>query len=364
MKMRANFKLLLLALTLSIALALGGCGAGNGAGAASGSSGSNASGSSGAAATPALKVVTTVFAPYDFARQIGGAQVEASMLLPPGVESHGFEPTPRDLLSIQECDLFIYIGGESETWVSDVLDSLDLQKTRVLQLMDSVSLLEEEIVEGMEPEEEEEADHAAADAASADASGAASASAEADEHAAEGEEVAYDEHIWTSPENAKKMVKAISEALCALRPAEASQFQERTQAYLTQLDELDAALHETVAAGVRKTIVFGDRFPFRYLTDELGLSYYAAFPGCSSETEAKPATVAFLIDKVKAERLPVIFKIEMSNTDIAQTIAEETGAALRNLHSLHNLSESEVSSGATYLSIMWDNVAALKEALD
>ncbi|MDR1135206.1 MAG: metal ABC transporter substrate-binding protein [Clostridiales Family XIII bacterium] len=286
-----------------------------------------------AAADGKLKIVSTLYAPYDFARAVTGDRAELTMLLPPAAESHSFEPTPSDIIAIQNCDVFIYIGGESEEWVERILESVDLSSKQVLSLMDSVSLVEEEIVEGMEEEDEEE----------------------------EGE--AYDEHIWTSPINAGYMTTAICDAVKAADPANAEFYDQNTRAYLEKLTELDAHFRSIVASAARKTIVFGDRFPFRYFADEYGLDYYAAFPGCSTETEASAATVAFLIDKVNDEKIPVIFHIELANEDMANTIAEATGAKPLLLHSCHNITRDEFVGGVTYLDLMSRNLDTLREAL-
>jgi zinc transport system substrate-binding protein len=286
----------------------------------------------------ALSVVTTNFPPYDFVREIGGGRINLTMLLPPGSESHSFEPSPRDIISIQNSDIFIYTGGESDDWVDRILSSMDRGNRKTIRLMDCVDVVEEEIVEGMQDEEEEE------------------------DHFHE-EEAEYDEHVWTSPANAKLIVSAISGALCDLDSANAAFYRDNTTAYLKKLDDLDSSFRETVGRGVRKTLVFGDRFPFRYFADAYGLSYFAAFPGCSTETEASAATIAFLIDKVRQERIPVVFHIELSNEKIADTICEETGAKKGLLHAAHNVSRQEFEGGTTYLGVMTKNVEILREAL-
>jgi zinc transport system substrate-binding protein len=276
-------------------------------------------------------VVSTIFPPFDFAREIAGERVSRLMLVPPGVESHSFEPTPRDIIRIQNCDVYIYVGGESDVWVKRVLSSIDTSKMQIISLMDCVTVVEEEIVEGMEEEGEEEAE--------------------------------YDEHVWTAPRNAKLIVQKISDALCAVDAGNAGAYRTNTAAYLAKLDALDAAFREVVAGGSRRTVVFGDRFPFRYLADAYNLSYFAAFPGCSTETEPSAATLRFLIDKVRAERIPVIFHIELSNERMADMISEETGAKKLLFHAGHNVSKRELEQGRSYLDIMNQNVLNLKEAL-
>lgn len=301
----------------------------------------------GGAATPdtenRLDIVSTIFPPYDFAREVAGDKAEVSMLLPPAAESHSFEPTPQDIIKIQNCDLFLYVGGESDEWVNEVLESMDTSKMKIVTLMDCVETVEEEIVEGMEEEEEE---------------------AETEE-AGEWElaEPEYDEHVWTSPRNAKLITQKISDALCEIDVANATVYQKNTTAYLSKLDELDGKFQNVVANAARKTIVFGDRYPFRYFSDAYGLDYFAAFPGCSTETEASAATVKFLIDKIDAESIPVVFHIELSNEKMANTISEATGAKVLLLHACHNISKADFESGVSYLELMGRNADALKEAL-
>jgi zinc transport system substrate-binding protein len=177
------------------------------------------------------------------------------------------------------------------------------------------------------------------------------------------EEVAYDEHVWTAPQNAKRIVTAIRDALCEADPSHAELFRKNAAAYNQRLDALDKAFQDVVKGARRKTIIFGDRFPFRYFADAYGLTYFAAFPGCSTETEPSAATVAFLIDKIRAEGLPVVFHIELSNEKIADILCEETGAKKRRLHAVHNVSKKDFDGGASYLSLMTENIQFLKEAL-
>ncbi|MDR1915233.1 MAG: zinc ABC transporter substrate-binding protein [Synergistaceae bacterium] len=471
----------------------------------------------GQAAAPAasgkkLSVVTTIFPPYDFVRAVAGDNAEITMLLRPGTESHSYDPTPQDILKIKNCDVFIYGGGESDEWVEGVLESTDTSKMKIIALMDCVDVVEEEIVEGMQDEEEHSHDEDFEDSDVKDRPTFADwkgdwqsgypyvlngALDEAFEHKAEEDdsktaedykkyyadayrieynrividddtityytdkEVAkvkyeykgvvillnksgqkrvryqfqavgetngapkylqlsdhliapgerpehfhlynnndgfeklskefdnwptfypssmtgadimaelkghdheeeYDEHVWTSPANAKKIVQKICDTLVGLDSANANVYKNNTSAYIKKLDELDKAFKDVVKGAARKTLVFGDRFPFRYFADAYGLKYFAAFPGCSTETEASAATVAFLIDKVKAERIPVVFYIELSNEKIADTICEATGAKKLLLHASHNITRDDFRKGLTYLDIMTANVDTLKEAL-
>jgi zinc transport system substrate-binding protein len=282
-------------------------------------------------------VVASIFPPYDFARQIAGDKINLSMLLPPASESHSFEPTPQDIIKIQNCDMFIYVGGESDAWVDRILSSIDTSDTskkKIIRLMDCVEIVEEEVVEGMQDDGEEEA-----------------------------EEIEYDEHVWTSPRNAKLIVQKISDALCEIDRDNADFYRQNTEIYLAKLDDLDAAFKDVTENAARKTIVFGDRFPFRYFADAYHLSYFAAFPGCSTETEPSAATVAFLINKIRAEHIPVVFHLELSNEKMADAIAEETGAKKLLFHAGHNVSKKDFERGETYYDLMMGNVSRLKEAL-
>ena len=287
-----------------------------------------------------LSVVATIFPPYDFARVIAGDRADVAMLLPPGAETHSFEPTPQDIIRIQNCDVFIYVGGESDEWVSDALSSMDTSKMKIVTLMDCVETVEEEVVPGMQDEEEEPG--------------------EGEEGADEPE---LDEHVWTSPRNAGLIVEKIATAMTEADAENADVYRRNTDAYLQELDGLDAAFRGVVEGAARKTIIFGDRFPFRYFADAYGLTYFAAFPGCSTETEASAATVKFLIDKINAEKIPVVFHIELSNEKIAATLSEATGAKVLLLNSCHNISKRDFEAGKTYLELMKANVPALKEAL-
>lgn len=468
-----------------------------------------------------ISVVSTIFAPYDFIREIAGDKADITMLLLPGSESHSFEPTPQDIIKIQNCDVFVYAGGDSDAWVQEVLESMDTSKMKIVTLMDCVQTVEEELVEGMEEDHghsHEEEDFSIEDVKDRELtdwegdwqsvyphllSGAltpvmehkAEADIEAEKespktaaqyydyyetayktdvdrvvitadsmsfyingtpataqyaykgtgiieeeeslwvrykfeavgnppagapkyimfsdhlHAPEktehfhiyssnnsfdeimadtdpknfptyydsnlnatelvdemlghdgGEEHELDEHVWTSPKNAKLIVQKISDTLCAVDAENATTYKENTASYLSKLDELDTAFQNVVNSATRKTIVFGDRFPFRYLADAYGLEYFAAFPGCSTETEASGKTVAFLIDKIKTEKIPVVFHVELSNMKMANTISESTGAKVLLLHACHNVSKAEFESGISYLDLMNQNVENLKEAL-
>lgn len=284
-----------------------------------------------------LNIVTTIFAPYDFARQIVGDDANITMLMSPGVETHSYEPSPADIIKISECDVFIYVGGENDEWVDGILETIDTEDITIIKLLDCVDVIEEEIIEGMESEEKEE-NH-------------------------DSSEKEWDEHVWTSPANAIKICKVMEEKFEKLDNSNASDYKTNLDEYVGELNKLDEAFKETVNNGARKTIVFGDRFPVRYFVEEYGLKYFAAFPGCSSETEASASTIAFLIDKVKDEKIPVVFKIELSTGNIAETISDATGAKVLTFYACHNLTKKEFDSGKTYVDFMWENVSSLKEAL-
>jgi len=279
-----------------------------------------------------LSVVSTIFPSYDFARQITGGLAEVTLLLPPGSESHTFEPTPRDIAKIQSCGLFIHGGGESDAWAEKILGSIDTTRMKIVTLLGCVEPLE--------------AEH----------------HHDGDEHDTEAH--AMDEHVWTSPRNAKRIVEEILRALCEADAENAPVYLENARAYLERLDALDMAFQAVVDKAARKTLIFGDRFPFRYFAQAYGLECFAAFPGCAEETEASAATVKRLIDKVNAEGIPVVFHLELSDRKMAQTIARATGAQIRLLHACHNISKDDFLAGKGYIDLMEANVQALQAALE
>jgi zinc transport system substrate-binding protein len=463
-----------------------------------------------------INVVTTIFPPYDFTREVAGDKVNLTMLLKPGAESHSYEPSPQDIIKVQNCDVFIYVGGESDAWVERILESMDTSRMEIVTLRDCVEVVEEVIVEGMQDEEEghshgheaftiedvkdraltdwagdwqsvyphlldgtldpvmehkaesgektageyyeqyktayvtdvdrvsisadsmtfyrngvpakaqyayrgtgviEEDDgslwvrykfeaagnppkgapryimfsdhlHAPAktehfhiyasdigfDALMADTNPVNyptyyPAALTKDEIVAEmighdhEEEVEYDEHVWTSPKNAKLIVQKITGILKQRDASNAAEYERNASSYLAKLTELDNSFQNTINGAKRKTFIFGDRFPFRYFADAYGLNYFAAFPGCSTETECSAATLVFLVDKIRAEKIPVVFHIELSNEKIADAISEETGARKLLLHAVHNISQRDFDRGENYYKLMSQNVQNLKEAL-
>lgn len=279
-----------------------------------------------------LNIMATNFPCFDIARAIVGDTAQVHMLLPPGGESHSYEPTPQDIIAIQSADLFVYVGGESDTWVDGILQSLGVDAPAVFRLSDSVTLLSEAHSHSMEHEDEYE-----------------------------GEEM--DEHVWTSPKNVMQMAQDLAQTLTALAPENEQAYQQALHEYLAHLHALDDAFTQTVANGKRRVILFGDRFPFRYFAAAYGLAYDAAFPGCSEDSEPSVRTVLSLVERVQKEHIPVVFYIEFSSRRTADILVEETGAKALLFHSCHNVSAEEIESGATYLSLMWQNVEALKEAL-
>lgn len=302
-----------------------------------------------------IRVVTTIFPPYDFVREIAGDRVELKMLLKPGEESHSYEPTPQDIIAIQESDVFIYTGGENDVWVEDILSSMPEGGRLTLRMTDCVDTVEEEHVEGMK--ESPGHDHDDHEEDDADPDGG-----EAGEDTHSVHEI--DEHVWTSPVNAALIVERIKEILIQADPSGEAVYEENAAAYEEELAKLDREFRDVADHARRKLLIFGDRFPFRYFADEYGLDYYAAFPGCAGDTEPSAATMAFLIDKVKEEKVPAVLKMELSNDDIANAIAEATGTEVKVFYSCHNLSAEDFESGETYLSMMQKNVETLKEVLN
>lgn len=284
------------------------------------------------AAEGKLSVVCTDFPCYDFVRQAAGDRAEVSMLLKPGTEAHSYDPTPADILTIGEADLFVYIGGESDAWADGILDSFDgASGPARLRMMDMVDGLIEE-----------------------DAAGEAHAQYEGPE---------YDEHIWTSPKNAARMALAAGEALAALDPDGAEAYRRDAEAYAGEIQRIDGEIEAIVRHAARRELVFADRFPFIYLVRDYGLDYMAAFTSCTADTEPSAQTVMALIRRVIEDKLPAVYTIELSTQAIARTIAEETGVEILTLHSMQTVSQDEFEAGATWVSIMARNVAALEKGL-
>ena len=271
-----------------------------------------------------LNVVTTLFPYYDFTRQIAGEHINLTMVVPAGMDSHSFEPTPADMITIQNADVLICNGGAMEHWLERVLSAVDTSHMAVMTGMDYVDTVQEEIVEGME-EEAHGHDHDDL------------YSHELYDDDGHGEEIEYDEHIWTSPVNAMKLVKGIEETLALADPGNRAAYEANAESYLLKLEKLD---------------------------QEYGLRYRAAFSGCSTDTEPSAKTIAYLIDKMKTEQIPVIYYPELTSHRVAEIISEETGAEPLLLHSCHNVTRREFDSGVTYLDLMEQNVINLKKGLE
>lgn len=310
-----------------------------------------------------LHVLTTIFPEYDWVMNILGDQsvnANVTMLLDNGVDLHSYQPTVDDIVNISTCDLFIYVGGESDDWVNDALKEATNQNMIVLNLLEILgdTVKEEEIVEGMEVEEEH--DHGHDDHAEDEDH------EEDHHHEEEEEEIEYDEHVWLSLRNASLFCTAFADALSELDAENAETYRANATAYQERLDALDAEYRAALDGANGKTILFGDRFPFRYLTDDYGLTYYAAFVGCSAETEASFETVVFLASKVDELGLNSICQIESSDGSLARTIRDNTQSKdqeILTLDSMQATTASDVADGASYLSIMETNLALLKAAL-
>jgi len=291
-----------------------------------------------------INVVCTVFPQYDFVREIAKDKVNLTMLLPPGTEAHSYEPSPGDIIALKEADLFIAIGGESEHWALHLLESEELKNTNTLLLLNAVNTLNEEHKVGMD-----DVNHGHSHVHDTNCN----------HHDEE-----YDEHIWTSPENAIIMCNKICDALIKADRKNASFYLDNLNTYIKKLKKLNAEFTSLAKKAKRNTIVVGDRFPLRYLTEEISLDYYAAFPGCSSKSEPSVNTVIYLCNKAKEEKIPVIFSVDYSDGRIAKTIAEANNAKCMRLYSCHNLSKDQFKNGETYISLMKKNHSALKEALN
>ncbi len=304
------------------------------------------------AGTKGLSIVCTIFPQYDWVREILGNQegaeapgnAELTLLLDNGVDLHSYQPTAGDIAKIAACDLFIYVGGESDHWVADALAEATNKDMKVINMMEVLgdSIKEEELVEGMEAEEEEEEEGGEAEAE-------------------------YDEHVWLSLENAEVICKAIAAALSEVDARNKAVYEKNLAGYTEKLEALDADYQKAVDGAARATLLFGDRFPFRYLVDNYGLDYYAAFVGCSAETEASFETIVFLAGKTDELSLPAVCVLESSDQSIAKTIINNTKSKNQKIlvmDSMQSVTSKDVANGAKYLSIMEENLKELKEALN
>jgi zinc transport system substrate-binding protein len=284
-----------------------------------------------------LNVIATLFPQYDFVRRITDGRVDLSLLISPGAESHGFEPTPRDMIAIGEADLLIHIGGEKDEWVAPHLAAVGREDMRTAALLNMVDALY--IYHG------DDCDDPDCD----------------DDHHFHAPHP--DEHVWTYPRNVIKIVEELTGILAEKDPANAEFFRQNADEFIAELTELHYAFAEVVENAVRNTVIFGDRFPFLHFVQAYGLTHFSAFDGCCVDTQVSPATIAALITRVNAEEIPVVFYIEMSNRAIANTIAEDTGATLLEFHSVHNVTHADFNAGVTYLDLMRRNVEHLRTAL-
>ncbi len=280
-----------------------------------------------------IKVVCTLFPQYDFVKEIAGDKVEVSLLLTPGTDSHTYDPSPTDMVKINECDLFLYTGDLMEPWAADVIKSVDTQKVTVADLSQGIELSAVEHQHHEEEHKETEHDHSA------------------------------DPHIWTSPVNAKIMVRTIADALSRIDPKNANFYDIDAKSYCDKLDRLDAKIRTVVEQAPMKEIVVCDRFAMHYFCKEYGLSYMAAFDSCTAETEPSPAVLAEITQHINEKHIPAVFYAELSNQNLANKVASLTGAATLELHSAHNVSAADFNNNITYLEIMEQNLMSLKLAL-
>ena len=283
-----------------------------------------------------LKIISTVFPPYDLARQIAGDNAEISILLPPGSEIHNYEPSAKDMIAIRNCDIFLYIGGENEQWAEKLINSNDTENVTAVKLIDYVPTLSED-------EDEHDHDHK-------------------HDHDHEHEHET-DEHIWTSPKNAQLMLSAVYDAICKVDPSDKQTYTKNKDAYAKQLSDLDNAYRSAVDNAKNKTIVLADKFPFRYLAHEYGLEFSAAFAACSDESEPGVSTMIKLTKTIKENNIPAVYDLEFSSTKIADTLCDETGATKLMLHSCHNVSKQDIENNVSYVDLMKQNLENLKVAL-
>lgn len=300
-----------------------------------------------------LLIVTTLFPQYDFARQIAGDKAEVVLILSPGVESHDFEPTPSDIILINKADLFIYTGDEMEPWVAGILDSIDNPELKVLDVSEGVELIcEEENHEHNHVHDDEEADHDDENIVFGES-----------EHEGHDHSHGADPHIWTSPVNAMKMVENVTASLVELDKENERYYEERKNDYLAELEDIDSQFREIVHNAESHTIYFGGRFAMSYFAHEYGLNYVAAFDSCQAESEPSARLIVKIIEKMKEDGAVYVFYEEMTDPKAARIIAEEIGGEILLLHSCHNVSKAEMEAGATYVSLMRQNVENLRKAL-
>ncbi len=286
-----------------------------------------------------LSIVATVFPYWDFARNIA-PDVSVTLLLPPGAESHTYEPTASDILAVRDCDILLRTGGEGEEWVDTILGAIPESELEVVTLMDYVNLIE--VPHDDHDEHDDHDDH--------------------DEHDDHGD-MEWDQHIWTSPKNAMLIVDAMANVFSGKDPENADAYSTNAETYKTSLKEISDELEDIVAKASSNLLIFGDRFPFLYMASDYGLDYMSAFPNCGEESEPDARTLSDIISAMREKGISVVFHIELSSTRVAETISSETGAEMRLLHSCHNVTKEEYEMGATYLSLMSENLKQIKAAL-
>lgn len=331
-----------------------------------------------------LKIVTSLFPYYDMVRAVIGdvKGIDLKMTVTPGQDSHSFEPTPSDVIQMENADVLIYNGGSLETWIDTLLDSLNNKNQIQMKMMDYVDVLNEEIVEGMDTRFEEhdhdehshkednhnkekhkEDSHSEENHKEDNHSEDSSNDSEFHNEDSEGEHEETDEHIWTSPVNEIIMTEKICETLSKALPEEKENFQKNAESYISQLKELDNEFRTIVENAKINEIIFADKFPLQYFAKEYGLKYYAAFPGCGSDMEPSAKTIAFLVDRIKEDNIKAVFYLELSSHIVADAIETDTGAKPLQFNSCHNITQKQFDSGVTYVDLMKENVNNLKIAL-
>ena len=331
-----------------------------------------------------LKIVTSLFPYYDMASAVIGdvKGIDLKMTVTPGQDSHSFEPTPSDVIQMENADVLIYNGGSLETWIDTLLDSLNNKNQIQMKMMDYVDVLNEEIVEGMDTRFEEhdhdehshkednhnkenhkEDSHSEENHKEDNHSEDSSNDSEFHNEDSEEEHEETDEHIWTSPVNEIIMTEKICETLSKALPEEKENFQKNAENYISQLKELDNEFRTIVENAKINEIIFADKFPLQYFAKEYGLKYYAAFPGCGSDMEPSAKTIGFLVDKIKEDNIKAVFYLELSSHIVADAIETDTGAKPLQFNSCHNITQKQFDSGVTYVDLMKENVNNLKIAL-
>lgn len=317
-----------------------------------------------------ISVVTTIFPEYDWVKNIARDidNIDVTMLLDNGVDLHSYQPTAVDIAKISDCDMFVYVGGESDEWVEDALSEAKNKDMVVINLLETLgeSVKAEEVKEGMEHDHDHE-EHDHEEGEDHDHEDHDHEEGEEHDHEHEEGEIEFDEHVWLSLKNAAVICDAIEAGLEKIDAANAELYRANLDSYKAELDKLDRQYEEVASSAGSKTLLFGDRFPFRYLVDDYGLDYYAAFVGCSAETEASFETIVFLANKVDELGLKHVMKIEGTKTEIADTIISNTNGKdmdVLTLDSMQSTTSKDVKEGASYLGIMMSNLEVLKKALN